>query len=159
MMRTAGGWSRNPHTTAGDAVPHRREFTEAELAAYIAEALPVERSMALESELRTSTALRERLRAALAASDSGTLSVGAIWQQQRLSCPSRSTWAAYLAKELGDGLTEYLRFHLDEIGCRFCAANVADLQQASDPDAERRTRKYFQTSVGRLSQVAADDAG
>jgi len=127
-------------------------FTDSELAAYIAETLAVERSVALEAELRTSTALRERLRGLLAVGDSGALSVGALWQQQRISCPSRSTWAAYLADELGGGLTDYLQFHLDDIGCRFCAANVADLQ-ASDPDAERRTRKYFETSVGRLSQV------
>ena len=56
-------------------------------------------------------------------------------------------------------MTEYLQFHLDEIGCRFCQANVADLRQSADPNAERRVRKYFETSVGRLSQVAADDAG
>jgi hypothetical protein len=135
--------------------PHN--FTDAELAAYVAETLSVERSVALEAELRTSTPLRERLRGMLAAGDSGALSVGSLWQQQRISCPSRSTWAAYLAGELGGGLTDYLRFHLDEIGCRFCAANVADLQ-ASDPDAERRTRKYFETSVGRLSQVASESA-
>ncbi|HUQ69358.1 MAG TPA: hypothetical protein VM165_07545 [Planctomycetaceae bacterium] len=133
-----------------------RDFTDAELAAYVSETLSVERSVALENELRTSTALRERLRGVLATSDQGTLSVGALWQQQRVSCPGRSTWAAYLAGELGGGLTGYLQFHLDEIGCRFCAANVADLK-ANDPDAERRTRKYFETSVGRLSQVAAED--
>ena len=134
-----------------------REFTEAELAAYVSETLSVERSVVLEAELRTSTSLRERLRGMLAAGDSGALSVGSLWQQQRVSCPSRSTWAAYLAGELGGGLSDYLKFHLDDIGCRFCAANVADLQ-ANDPDAERRTRKYFETSVGRLSQVAAEGA-
>lgn len=132
-----------------------REFTDAELQAYIAESLSVERSVVLEEALRTSTALRDRLRAYLAANDQAPMSVGQLWQQQRLSCPTRSTWAAYLAGELGSGLTEYFQFHLDEIGCRFCAANVADLQ-AGDPEAERRTRKYFETSVGRLSQLAGE---
>ena len=56
-------------------------------------------------------------------------------------------------------MTEHLQFHLDEIGCRLCHANVADLSQSADPAAERRVRKYFETSDGRLRQVATDDAG
>lgn len=131
------------------------DFTDAELAAYIAEGLSLERSAALEAAVRTLPALQQRLRDLLAASDDAGLSVGLIWRQQRLSCPSRSTWAAYLADELGGGLSAYLQFHLDDIGCRYCAANVADLRQQA-PDADRTRRRYFETSVGRLQQAASN---
>ena len=49
---------------------------------------------------------------------------------------------------------EYIRFHLETIGCRYCQANLADLAAASQPDEApvQRRRRYFQTSAGYLAK-------
>ena len=54
-----------------------------------------------------------------------------------------------LSKECAD----YVAFHLNVAGCRYCQANMADLErlQAEAADAAHvRRRKYFQSSAGYL---------
>ena len=54
---------------------------------------------------------------------------------------------------LPDEAAQYVTFHLEVVGCRFCQANAADLkdQQAeAQSGAENRRRKYFQSSAGHL---------
>ncbi len=88
-------------------------FTDQELRAYIAEELAVARSSLLERQLAVDESLRERLRNHLSESDSASLALRDVWKRGALSCPSRSTWADFLAGGLGDGLRQYLQFHLD----------------------------------------------
>jgi hypothetical protein len=52
-----------------------------------------------------------------------------IWQEQRLSCPKRSTIGAYMLGTLEPAWQDYVAFHLDKLGCQFCRANLADLQK------------------------------
>lgn len=136
-----------------------KTFTATELEAFLAEALPPARMGALEQALRDGDA---ELSAAIAEAngrrDAGLHSLGAIWRRQRLTCPTREQLGSYLLGVLGDDEAGYLRFHLEEIACRPCVANLADLQakqsasvSASEADASAaRQRKYFQSSVGRL---------
>jgi hypothetical protein len=53
---------------------------------------------------------------------------------------------------LDEGHAEYLEFHIRTIGCRYCAANLGDLEQALEAGAEtaKRRRKFFQSSAGYL---------
>jgi hypothetical protein len=107
-------------------------FTTAELEAYLDEALPVEQMTAIERALRSQPDLAKRLSQINGRRDAGVHSLGEVWRRQRLTC---------------------IRFHIDTVGCRFCAANLADLQaqQAEAGDhIERRRRKYFQSSAGFL---------
>ena len=128
------------------------EFTNEELLAYADERLPSERSVLIEQFLRRDRALIERMASLLSQRDQGERSLGQLWRKDRLSCPSRSVWAAYVDGRLGDGLKHYLQFHVETIGCRICAANLADLSRCEpSTDAERRTRKIFQSSAGTLS--------
>jgi hypothetical protein len=126
-------------------------FTDEELLAYADEQLSSERCASVEQCLRTDAVMLERLTSLLRARDQGDHSVGELWRRFRLSCPPRAVWGAYASGRLGDGLSNYLRFHVEVIGCRACAANLADLQH---PDAandnERRTKKIFQSSAGNL---------
>lgn len=55
-----------------------------------------------------------------------------IWQQQRLSCPKRSTIGAYLLGTLEPGWQDYVAFHLDKLGCQFCRANLDDLKRQTE---------------------------
>ena len=127
------------------------DFTDEELVAYADERLSAKRCVEVEQSLRVDTSLSKRLGELLSQRDDGDFSVGEIWRKGGLSCPSRSVWAAFVDGRLGDGLTRYLQFHVDTIGCRVCEANLADLKRR-DPstDVDRRTRKIFQSSAGRL---------
>lgn len=130
-------------------------FTDEELLAYIDECLPVSRSSEIESELRGSTSLRQRLSQLVAGTDQGGRTLGELWRRARISCPSRSLWTAYLDEQVGESLRRYLQFHVETIGCRFCAANLDDLKSSDDAAAKTRRQKIFQTSVGQLSHVKA----
>ena len=48
---------------------------------------------------------------------------------------------------------DYIKFHIDTIGCRYCNASVTDLksqQSGAEPEVAHRRQKYFQSSVGQL---------
>ncbi len=131
----------------------QKPFHDCDLEAYLDEALPPEEMAGLEQALRADAALTRRLAAAAARRNSGVHSVGGIWRQHRLSCPTREQLGSYLLDALPDEWAAYVAFHLDEVGCRFCRANLADLkrQQEEQPEVvEKRRRRYFQTSAGHL---------
>ena len=128
-------------------------YTLSELEAYLDEALPVERMTALEEAARSDAAVRERLAGINARRNAGVHTLGEIWRQQRLSCPTRAELGSLLLNVLPDEHAAYLRFHLETVGCRYCQANLADLERQQSEQAEnshRRRRKYFQSSAGQL---------
>lgn len=132
-----------------------------ELEAYLDEALPAERMAAIEASLREHPALSERLRAILTRRENGVHSVSEIWRRYRLSCPSRETLGAYLLDALSAGEASFVQIHLEVVECPFCLANIADLRNTADlrsaaekegqeAEAEKRHRKYFQSSITHL---------
>ncbi len=127
-------------------------FSTAELEGYLDESLPVERMTAIEDALRHDPQLVATLTGIHARRDAGVHSLGEIWRRNRLSCATRQQLGNLLLGILSDEQADYLRFHLDTIGCRFCQANLADLQSRQNEavSAEPRRRKYFQSSVGHL---------
>lgn len=127
-------------------------FTDDELLAYLDEQLAVERATSLEQLLRTDEALRQRLAEVIQRRDSGEHSVGEIWRHNRLSCPSRATLGSFVLGVLDDELADYIQFHLETIGCRYCRATLDELQQSQAPSqpVQERRRKFFESSVGRL---------
>ena len=129
-------------------------FTDAELAAFLDEALPAARCSELEHELRSDNDLRKRLIEVRGRETAGLHTIGAIWRRNRLSCPSRNELGQHLLGTLDPESSDYIRFHIDTIGCRYCQANLADLQSAShlDEQPKQRRQKYFQTSAGYLKK-------
>ncbi len=128
-------------------------FHQSDLQAYLDEALPPEEMARLEQALRADAGLARQLAAVASRRESGVHSIGGIWRQHRLSCPTREQLGSYLLDALPDDWTAYIAFHLDEVGCRFCRANLTDLkrQQEEHPEAIRKRRhRYFQTSAGHL---------
>ena len=130
------------------------QFTDAELTAFLDEALPAGRCAELEHELRSSTDLRNRLIEVRGRESAGLHTIGAIWRRSRLSCPDRTELGQYVLGTLSSDSTDYIQFHLEVIGCRFCQANLADLEAASQQDEplQQRRRRYFQTSAGYLAK-------
>jgi len=128
-------------------------FAQAELEAYLDEALPAEDMARIEKALRDDPKLAGQLAALNTRRDAGLHSLGAIWRRHRLSCPSREQLGSYLLGTLAREMADYVEFHVQVVGCRFCRANLADLeaQQAeADEVVQSRRRKYFQSSAGYL---------
>jgi len=129
--------------------------SDAELDGFLDEALPPERMAALEAALRDNEALKKRLAAAVGRRDAGVHSLSAVWRRHRLSCPTREQLGSHLLGVLDPGADDYVRFHLDVVGCRYCLASLQDLRDqhaaADKVGVERRRTKYFQSSAGYLS--------
>lgn len=127
------------------------EFTDAELIAFLDEALSNERASELETQLAGDEALKKRLVAVRGRESAGLHTLGAIWRRNRLSCPSREELGQFLLETVTDEQADYIRFHLQFAECRYCQANLADLEAAAKTDeSAHRRQKYFQTSAGYL---------
>jgi hypothetical protein len=129
------------------------DLTTAELEAYLDESLPIARMAAVEEALRRDPPLLRALEAINGRRDAGVHSLGEIWRRNRVSCPTRQQLGSFLLGILSDEQSGYIRFHLDTIGCRYCQANLLDLQsQQAPPLAAQRRKKYLQSSAGFLKQ-------
>ncbi len=130
-------------------------ISNVELESYLDEALPQERMAEIENAFRDDPKLGERFAEIVSKRDAGVHTLGSIWRRNRLSCPSREKLGSYLLKVLDPDETEYINFHLETIGCRYCNASLGDLGQqheaADAKERESRRTKYFQSSAGYLS--------
>lgn len=130
-----------------------RQFTEHELEAFLDEGLSPDEMARLEMAIRSQPNLAQALAMLRSRRDAGVHSLGEIWRRNKVSCPTREHLGSFLLGALDREPAEYVRFHLEVIGCRCCQANLQDLQrkqaESSDASAHRRT-KYFQSSAGYL---------
>ena len=128
------------------------DFTQTELEGYLDEALAAETMTRIEAALRDDPTLVRQLVAINARRDAGLHSLGDVWRRHRLSCPTREELGSYLLGVQDDELASYIEFHTRTAGCRWCQANLADLenQQVGEPEVARRRQKYFQSSAGHL---------
>ena len=131
-----------------------QKFRTSDLEAYLDEALPAGQMSEMEEALRGSDKLRQQLSQIHGRRDAGVHSLGGIWRRHRLSCPPRDQLGSFLLGALSKELAVYIRFHVEEIGCRFCQANLTDLerlQHEASETVEHRRQKYFHSSAGYLS--------
>ena len=129
--------------------------SDADLVSFTDEALSPEEMVRVESALRESGELRQRLRGLVQARDRGWHSAGSIWRGHRLSCPTRSQLGSYLLDALDPQWQDYIRFHTEVVGCRICLASLADLQsrqQEPETATRERRRRLFQSSVSQLKK-------
>jgi hypothetical protein len=133
--------------------PSSRTYTAAELEAYLDEALGPAEMAAIEVALRNSPALLRELAEIHLRRDAGVHSLGEMWRRHRVSCPSREQLGSYLLGALPEADFKYVKFHLERVDCRYCRANLEDLEnkrrEAAESAATRR-RRYFQSSAGLL---------
>ena len=71
-----------------------------------------------------------------------------LWEDERLSCPKRSTIAGYLLRTLDDPWQQYVEFHLNTLGCASCQANLDDLQKQTAQDRRALRDRILQSTVG-----------
>ncbi|MCA9070519.1 MAG: hypothetical protein KDA84_16420 [Planctomycetaceae bacterium] len=131
------------------------QFSATQLLGYVDEILPIEMMTTIETALRESESLRREVSQLIRRRDAGEHSVGQIWQRMRLSCPDRGDLGSYLLGALPDEELDYIEFHLQTVGCRYCAANLEDLRETSQPtgDARQRRKRFFQSSAGFLPRT------
>ena len=127
-------------------------YSKEQLISYLDEALQNDEMVRIEQELRASESLRNRVATLIRERDQGGHTVGEIWRRQRLSCPSRQELGNFLLGTLVSNETEYIDFHIRTVGCRYCQANLMDLetQQSNPEETSSRRRKFFQSSAGYL---------
>lgn len=137
------------------------DVSDSELLAWFDESLPLDRLAVIEGALRADPALRARAQVLANGRDAGQHSVGEVWRRERLSCPSRQQLGSYLLGALDSGWHDYITFHLQVVGCRYCRANLDDLQSsaavATSPVVDHRRQKFFQSSAGYIRSPIADD--
>lgn len=72
-----------------------------------------------------------------------------LWEQHRPSCPKRSTIGKWLMGTLDSDWDNYVAFHVDTLGCKFCQANREDLQDDAAPAASTSAhQRIMQSSIG-----------
>ena len=73
-----------------------------------------------------------------------------IWEYHRFSCPKRSTIGGFLLQTLEEPWQRYVDFHLNVLGCRFCRANLEDLQSETAEHAQQLQARIMESTVGFL---------
>ena len=73
-----------------------------------------------------------------------------IWEYHRFSCPKRSTIGGFLLKTLEDPWQRYVDFHLNVLGCRFCRANLEDLENETAEHVQQLHARIMESTVGFL---------
>ncbi len=128
-------------------------FSDQQLQAYLDEGLPTAGMSAVEQGLRDDGELRERLLELAAQREAGVHGLGEIWRRHRLSCPARTQLGGFLLGTLEAEQQSYVKFHLEQVGCRLCIANLDDLQQMHAQQlraTQDRRQRFFKTSAGLL---------
>ncbi|QDU99145.1 anti-sigma factor [Lignipirellula cremea] len=131
----------------------KAQYTQKELEAYLDEALSPGDMAQLEQTVREQPELGQRLAEILQQRDAGVHSLGAIWRRHRVSCPAREQLGSFLLGALGNEEMHYIHFHILQVGCRYCSANLEDLRRRQEEDARdtaQRRRKYLESSAGYL---------
>ncbi len=126
---------------------------QSDIEGYLDEALPAEQMARIEMALRDDPQLIRQVTVLQSRRDAGVHSLGDVWRRGRLSCPSREQLGSYLLGAMSEEAADYVAFHLEQIGCRYCRANLSDLenQQAERRQiAQKRRQRYFQSSAGYL---------
>jgi len=76
-----------------------------------------------------------------------------LWETYRFSCPKRNTIGAYMLGTLEPDWHQYVAFHLNTLGCRFCRANLDDLQtQSRETRQEAFQARIMESTIGFLSR-------
>ena len=84
---------------------------------------------------------------------SSRISLTDLWEYYRFSCPKRNTIGAYMLGTLEPDWHQYVEFHLNILGCRFCRANLDDLQnQSHETQQEAFQARIMESTIGFLSR-------
>ncbi len=88
--------------------------------------------------------------AELSARDVSPDLLGELWRENLFTCPKRSTLGSYALGVLEAEWAQYVRFHLDAVGCEYCRAHLADITSPERTLTESARKEIFASSRGFL---------
>lgn len=71
-----------------------------------------------------------------------------VWESQRPTCPKRSTIGRLMLGTLDGAWKKYVEFHVHKLGCRFCRANLDDLQKQTDEAPKALHERVMHSTIG-----------
>jgi RNA polymerase sigma factor (sigma-70 family) len=78
-----------------------------------------------------------------------------VWRDGRPSCPKRTTLGKYVLGTLSEEWDDFVTFHIERIGCEFCAANLEDLSAEINTPADESDQllrgRILESTVGFLN--------
>lgn len=76
-----------------------------------------------------------------------------VWEDHRPSCPKRTTLGKFTLGLLPADWHDFVSFHVNVLACRFCAANLEELQSPQQsPDNNSLNHRLFHSTVGFLKR-------
>ena len=78
-----------------------------------------------------------------------------IWEDQRPSCPKRSTLGGFVLGTLDEPWTSYVDFHLNRLKCSMCLASLDDLRSESQSNPRQLRHRILQSTIGFLRPVSS----
>ena len=132
------------------------EFTDAQLEAYLDESLDSRAAAELEQACRADAELVKRLSSINRRRDEGVHTLGEIWRRHQVGVPSSDEVNEFLSGKLSQDQSDYIRFRLEVLKCRYTSALVeAAEQQLADSGEQTKTRreKFFQNSADLLPKI------
>jgi RNA polymerase sigma factor (sigma-70 family) len=82
------------------------------------------------------------------AADASSSLLTEVWEEQRLTCPKRSTIGRHLLGTLDEPWKGYVEFHVKTLGCTFCKANIEDLQKQTAEAPKALEQRVLQSTIG-----------
>ncbi len=80
-------------------------------------------------------------------------SLTSVWEAMRPSCPKRTTLGKYTLGILPANWEDFVRFHVESLGCTYCLANLGELQLPADaPEAAIQQQRMFNSTIGFLNR-------
>lgn len=131
-------------------------YTDAELEAFLDEALDPQRASEIEIVAREDEQLLKRLAMINRRRDAGVHSLGAIWRRFQIGVPAREEMGQYLLGVLDSEHAAYIDFRLNVLRCPFTRSLKAELEASVKQDTPTSTQKLFdsiyQSSAGLLKK-------
>lgn len=83
----------------------------------------------------------------------------AVWEAGRPSCPKRTTLGKYVLGTLTEHWDDFVSFHVERLGCQYCAANLddvsAEINAATDGADVTLRGRIMESTIGFLNQCGA----
>lgn len=128
------------------------DFLDAELEAYLDESLDPARAAEIEAAMKIDKGLVLKLSNINGRRDAGVHTLSDIWRRNQVGVPSREALSQFLLGSLTSEESDYIRFRIDVLKCRFTTALLADLKsQKSDAvksESDGRRKKLYQSGAG-----------
>ncbi|HMO12574.1 MAG TPA: hypothetical protein PKD64_03210 [Pirellulaceae bacterium] len=129
------------------------DISDADLEAYLDEALDPERAAMIEQLARVNPKLIARMSQIHRRRDAGVHTLGEIWRKYQIGVPRREVVSQYLLNVLPEEYQEYIDFRVKTLRCPFTIALIKDLQlqlAGETPTTVSRRKKIYHSSAGLL---------